>query len=368
MGKDQESESAEVCLRLISRGLIELNLAAKAGDIVDPYSLPDALCDGMSIVSRLCIVNGTPDIAASVHVFTDMTRRLPVGEWGVPAFAKPFKFAESRLLTEQPAAPTEECHALTARGAAEDAYEEIHHRQLRELVQRLRQERRTKGYSTLREKIVRSPVYERRVLSDFLEYQGLDIADEVLRRWSLPIPLSAIARDGSFNICRNCGSLLYPHRDRKAFPDGRCRISACLEEAPSSRASRSVPDPTGWRVFTDDILAYWVGPGLAEIKLYDELRAADVDVEIYPRDDAADVGKGFDFGIDVKSYSCPRLLGEVLSTRLGGLTTFDRRFVAIPDSMVDRRPRYLEDLRDAYTGTLKVTFAKVGDIRRLLAE
>ena len=235
-----------------------------------------------------------------------------------------------------------------------------------ELVQRLRQERRLKAYSRLREKIVRSPVYERRAISDFLEAEGLDLVDDAIRRWSQPIPLGALARDGSFKICANCGGLLYPHRDRRGYPDGRCRISACLEEVPSSRSRETVADPTGWRVFADDILAYWVGPGLAEIRLYDELRAAGLDVEIYPRDDAADVGKGVDLGIDVKSYSCPRLLGEVLSQRIGGLGIFSRRFVAIPDGMVDRRPRYLEDLREAYTGPLPVTFAKVGQIRSLV--
>lgn len=128
MSEIQESDDAEVCLRVLSRGLIELNLIAAAGDIVDPYTLPDPLCEGMSRVSRLCILGGAPDIASSVHAFTDRVRRLPVGSWGVPDFAPPFKFAESRLLSEEPTAPTEECHALAARGAPEDTYESIHHR------------------------------------------------------------------------------------------------------------------------------------------------------------------------------------------------------------------------------------------------
>jgi REase associating with pPIWI_RE len=136
---------------------------------------------------------------------------------------------------------------------------------------------------------------------------------------------------------------------------------------PSSRAGRKIPDAAGWRVFSDDILAYWVGPGLAEIRLHDALRAAGVDVVLYPRDDAADVGRSDELGIDVKSYSCPRLLGEVLTDRLGSLATFRDRFVAIPDAMVNRRPRYLDDLREAYRGSLPVTFAKVGDILRLVS-
>ena len=78
--------------------------------------------------------------------------------------------------------------------------------------------------------------------------------------------------------------------------------------------------------------------------------------------DAADVGRTTELGIDVKSYACPRLLGDILSERLGGLTTFDERYVAIPDAIVNRRPGYLEDLRYAYRGSTSVVFGKVSEI------
>jgi hypothetical protein len=355
-------DNAEVTLRLLSRGFIELHLRVRAGDIVDPFALPEVLGQGMEMVSRLCLLGSAPDLSDSIHCLSDTARRKPVGAWGVPAFAEPFRFSEVRLLTEEPVAPTEECRVLAAKGQPEDAFEDIHHRQLREIVQRVRSESRLHIYSILRERIVRNPVYERRELSDFLEDQGVVVADEVLRRWSTSVPLGALRRDGSFNTCGNCGGLLYPHRDNGAYPDGRCRIGPCLEEVPSSRAGRTIGDSSGWRVFTDDILAYWVGPGLAEVQLHDQLRDAGIDVSLYPRDDAADVGRTDELGIDVKSYSCPRLLGESLTERLGGLTTFRERFVAIPDGMVGRRPRYMEDLREAYRGRIPVTFAKVSEI------
>jgi hypothetical protein len=363
----QSDDESTVALRVVSQGFVDLHLAVRAGEIVDPFTLPERLGQGMEMISRLCLLGQAEDIASSVHGLSDIVRRLPVGEWGVPSFRTPFPFAEARLLTPEPVAPTEECRALASKGQPDDAYEDIHHRQLREIVQKVRSEKKLQIYSTLRERVVRKPVYERRELSDFLESNGAALADDVLRRWSLPIPLGAMNRDGSFSLCANCGGLLYPHRDKSAFPSGRCRIGPCLEDVPSSRAGLTVADATGWRVFTDDILAYWVGPGLAEIELHDELRAAGVDVGLYPRDDAADVGRTDELGIDVKSYSCPRLLGELLSERLGRLSTFDRRFVAIPDAMVDRRPRYIEDLREAYRGQTEVTFAKVGDIARLIA-
>jgi hypothetical protein len=361
-------DEAEVALRLLCRGLIELHLKIRAGEIVDPFSLPEAMGHGMELVSKLCFVGGVADIADSVHCLSDTARRLPVGDWGVPAFAAPFRFSEARLLTLEPVAPTEECRVLAARGQSDDAFEDIHHRQLRDIVQRVRSESRIQIYSILRERVVRKPVYERRELSDFLEDHGVVVADEVLRRWSTAIPLGALQRDDSFRLCANCGGLLYPHRDKTAFPDGRCRIGPCLEEVPSSKVGEVISDHLGWRVFTDDILAYWVGPGLAEIQLHDELREAGVDVVLYPRDDAADVGRSDELGIDVKSYSCPRLLGETLTERLGGLSTFQQRYVAVPDGMVNRRPRYLEDLREAYRGKISVTFAKVSEIAKLITE
>jgi hypothetical protein len=355
-------EDVEIALRVLSRGFVDLNLGVRAGEIVDPYTLPQTMGDGMRMLSKLCVKAASEDLGDSIHSLSDIARRLPVGEWGVPQFAPPFRFAEVKLLTTEPVAPTEECRALASKGGVDGILEGVHHLQLREIVQKVRSQSRLQVYSALRERIVRKPVYERRELSGFLEDEGIVAADEVMRQWSIDVPLGALRRNGSFAICANCGGLLYPHRDRTRFPDGRCRIGPCREEVPSSTARQIVDDAAGWRVFKDDILAYWVGPGLAEIRLYDDLRNAGVDVQLYPRDDAADVGRTHELGIDVKSYSCPRLLGDTLTERLGGLTTFDERYVAIPDAIVNRRPSYLEDLRYAYRGSTSVVFGKVSEI------
>lgn len=360
--QSDSEEDVEIALRVLSRGFVDLNLGVKAGEIVDPYALPQTMGDGMRMLSRLCVKAAAEDLGDSVHSLSDIARRLPVGEWGVPQFAAPFRFAEAKLLTTEPVAPTEECRALASKGGVDGILEGVHHLQLREIVQKVRSQSRLQVYSALRERIVRKPVYERRELSGFLEDEGIVAADEVMRQWSIDVPLGALRRNGSFAICANCGGLLYPHRDRTRFPDGRCRIGPCREEVPSSTARQIVDDAAGWRVFKDDILAYWVGPGLAEIRLYDDLRNAGVDVQLYPRDDAADVGRTHELGIDVKSYSCPRLLGDTLTERLGGLTTFDQRYVAIPDAIVNRRPSYLEDLRYAYRGSTSVVFGKVSEI------
>src|SRR5882724_6837709 len=97
--KQADSEdTVEFALRMLSRGFVDLHLGVRAGSIVDPFALPESLGIGMQMLTRLCLIGGAPDIADSVHTLSDLARRLPLGEWGVPAFSPPFRFSEARLL------------------------------------------------------------------------------------------------------------------------------------------------------------------------------------------------------------------------------------------------------------------------------
>ena len=102
----QSDDESTVALRVVSQGFVDLHLAVRAGEIVDPFTLPERLGQGMEMISRLCLLGQAEDIASSVHGLSDIVRRLPVGEWGVPSFRSPFPFAEARLLTPEPVAPT----------------------------------------------------------------------------------------------------------------------------------------------------------------------------------------------------------------------------------------------------------------------
>ncbi|KAH2824005.1 hypothetical protein KXV85_001323, partial [Aspergillus fumigatus] len=206
--QSDSGEDVEIALRVLSRGFVDLHQGVRAGEIVDPYALPQTMGEGMRLLSRLCVMAAAEDLGDSIHTLSDVARRLAVGEWGLPQFAAPFRFAEAKLLTSEPVAPTEECRALASKGGADGILEGVHHLQLREIVQRVRSQSRLQIYSVLRERIVRKPVYERRELSGFLEDEGIVAADEVMRQWSSDIPLGALRRDGSFAICANCGGLL----------------------------------------------------------------------------------------------------------------------------------------------------------------
>ncbi|MCW2117160.1 MULTISPECIES: restriction endonuclease-related protein [Bradyrhizobium] len=128
-----------------------------------------------------------------------------------------------------------------------------------------------------------------------------------------------------------------------------------------------IDDPQEWRVAAGDILASWVGPGLPEIRLHDELKGSGIPVRLYPGQDAVDVGIPYELGIDVKSYSCPVTLGERLTRSIGGLAQFDRRIVAVPDAKVRRHAGYLSDLRTHYRGEQDVEFRTISETLKALS-
>jgi len=86
----------------------------------------------------------------------------PVGDWGNPSFGgAPFVSPEVKLLTAETSGTDGGVPRSSGRkGKPDDAFEDLHHRQLREIVQRVRTESRLQIYSVLRERIVRKPVYE----------------------------------------------------------------------------------------------------------------------------------------------------------------------------------------------------------------
>src|SRR5258708_28750876 len=100
-------EDGEIAVGVLSRGVIDLQQGVRAGEIVDPYSLPQTMGDGMRMLSRLCVKAGAEDLGDSIHSLSDIARRLPVGEWGTPQFCAPFRFADAKLLTAEPVAPLE---------------------------------------------------------------------------------------------------------------------------------------------------------------------------------------------------------------------------------------------------------------------
>jgi REase associating with pPIWI_RE/pPIWI_RE three-gene island domain Y len=361
-GKQQD---AVVTIRLLAKGIVEIARRIIDGGIVRQDDMPNSLRSGLERLSRHCLVEGVADHGANVHVLMDLAT-TPIGEWGIPCFSEDFPYVQAVLIDRDLGVPSGDCLDIGMISSEADAYEDIHHRQLREAV-RSHGKRADEVYTLVRERLVRNPVDNQKDLMAFLLDSGLAKIADTFRGWMRPIPLACRFPDGKTRTCAGCGSLLYPTRDISRFPVGRCRIRACTEDRPTPLEGMVLDDPLEWRVAAGDILASWVGPGLPEIRLHDELKRRGMPVRLYPCQDAVDVGIPYELGIDVKSYTCPVTLGERLTRSIGGLAQFDRRIVAVPDAKVRRHVGYLLDLRAHYRGDQAVEFRTISETLEALS-
>ena len=343
-----------VLTRLLAKGFVDMARLVAEGAIVRQDEMPQSLRSGMERLSRQCLIEQVEDFGANVHVLMDLACR-PLMDWGIPGLGENFVYGRAILIDVGTGLPTDDCIEIGSISSEGDAYEEIHHRKLREAV-RAQGRRADEAYTLVRERIVRNPVDNHRSLAEFFLESGLTKFGDVYRTWLRPVPVSAIFPDGKSRTCEGCGSLLYPSRDIARFPSGRCRVRGCIEETPTPRAGRVIDDPTEWRTVSNDVLTSWVGPGLPEIRLFDELQRRGLQVKLYPGQDAVDVGITYELGVDVKSYFCPMTLAERRSRSIGGLAQFDRRIIAIPDVRTRSHRGYLRDLTANYRGKTPVEF------------
>ena len=314
----------------------------------------------------MCLAAGVDDIGASIHVAMERACE-PLAAWGLYDFAPPFRYADVILIDREFGIPTFDCRELAAHGGSETlVQEELHHSALRAAVQGFSARQRDMAYTTIREFLIRNPAVAFADRERFVVERGLIPAARTISSFYRTIPGSALF-DGTARLCGHCRSLLWPDRDATSFPDGRCRILQCRSAHPGPARGADIPNPAEWQLATSATMAFWVGPGLDEIRIYDALRAAGRQAILYPQSDAADIGvDGTDVGIDVKAYASPIVLAAKLSRSIGRFGMFRRRILAVPDDKLDRNPRYLEQLRDVYQGEHRLEFMTASQAIRAL--
>jgi len=348
----------DVTAVLLARGFIELHDRLNADGVVvrQDASMPLLLRRGLALVSGLCLNAGIEDLGASVHVAMDRACE-PFVAWGVPEFDHPFRYTDVALIDRELAIPTLDCRELATLGGSEMmAQEDLHHEGLRGAVHAFPARQRDSAYSAIREFLVRNPAVAYADRERFVVERGLIAAARMIASLYRPVPAAALF-DGQARRCGHCAGLLWPDRDSTAFPEGRCRIRQCRLAHPEPLRGADIPSPAEWQVATAAAMAYWVGPGLDEIRIYDALSVAGRAAVLYPLADAADVGvDGVDLGIDVKAYASPVVLAAKLSRSIGRLEAFRRRVLAVPDDKLRLNSRYLQQLRDAYIGDHRLEF------------
>ncbi|KIF80059.1 hypothetical protein TSA66_03290 [Noviherbaspirillum autotrophicum] len=243
-----------------------------------------------------------------------------------------------RLIDADDAAPTEEAWDLadgfTGIGTS---IEELLFQKLREQLDKQPAALANQYYTTIREFIIRNPIATRQdifALGDEIPPP----AWECVHPFYEPIPESWVTPEGVPH-CAHCGNAM------KRAPAGLvCRSSAC-SHGNGTRHGGYRPAADLMRV-TRAIHQYWVEPGVDEIRLYDQLLATGKPAELYPFRDRVDIAVG-EFGLDLKSYASPELLGTKIRKSKGGLAYYSRQLLVIPDWLVDMTPNYLERVTSA---------------------
>ena len=353
---------------LLARGMVDLHerLAAAQGVAQQDATMPPRLRRGLAQLSGICLGAGANDLGASLHVAMERACH-PFSAWGLDAFRAPFPYADVALIDGELAIPTSDCREMAALGGSElTAQEDLAHESLRAAVQAFPQRQRDSTYAAIREFVVRNPACQYADRERFIVGKGLVAAARAIYSYYRPVPAGALF-DGVARTCAHCGSLLWPDRDREAWPEGRCRIRQCRLAHPQAAVGAEIAAPAEWLWAMGAVLAYWIGPGLDEIRIHDALGAAGRASVLYPLADAADIGvDGTAVGIDVKAYASPVVLGAKLSKSIGRLGQFSRRILAVPDDKLRTNARYLKQLRNAYRGEHRLEFMTASQAIRAL--
>jgi len=314
-------------------------------------AVPHELHKAMTRIGRLYIEEGLEDRAACVHdVLARACRPLGDEAWAVPAFrAENFRFAAAVLVEPELRVPTVDCVEIAALpgGSGEDNVVESRlHRHLRESCERLGR-RRHEAYSAVREFLVRNSLVDHKALMAHLDGRGISALEQlVVREFYEAVPDAWLIK-GTAHRCVHCGGLLRPHPDKREFPDGFCLVRQCAAKRRPTVGKVLDPARTHLLVALPQILAYWTGPGIDEVALYDAAMRHGLPAEIYPESDLCDVSiGGRAVGIDAKSYSSPVSLALRLNRGIGGLINYRRRIVAVGDEILGRNPDYIRTLRE----------------------
>jgi hypothetical protein len=367
MAEDAVALLAQGTLRQYARILTEREIVRQDD------GLPPELQSAMNKIGRLYIEEGQIDRAACIHDLLDRARHpLASDAWGLAAFRDPeFCFAKVTLIDPDLRVPTSDCATIAdiSGGFGEDNVIEARlHTILRDSSERLGGRRRHEAYTALRELLARRSLIAERELRLYLDDRALTpLQDTIIEMFLHPVP-DAWLIGGHALRCAHCGTLMRPAADTGSFPDGRCPIRQCHGKHPPRVFERLDPEADRLLVAHPQILSYWTGPGIDELRIYDEARRLGLEADLYPESDQCDVSVGGrEIGIDAKSYSSPVSLAMRLNRSIGGLAHYRRRIVAVGDEIAADDPDYLSVLRDSLDKRTVSASLEVMSVRSVLA-
>ena len=330
-------EFEEVTLQLLAKGIIAQYQQVRDGAIVgtDP---PVALKQAMARLSRLYLEEGVEDLSSGVHPLL-IRCTTPLSEWVPMGITKMPGVEKTVLIDPDYLVPTEECQDIVAEADGSNIEDLLERRLHREMTEAISQPSRNQDhcYSVLREFICRHPMVTLDELRVLYGNARIPTAATKFVENSLYVrPHVALADHGLISRCIHCRSPI--------SREGHCTLRGCREDYPKTKPTDPVPLDSAL-VARPEILKYWVDPGRDELRLFDALRKAKVEAELYPHSDQCDVAVRNIVGVDVKDYRDPGFLARKLNIGIGGLAYYQRRIIAIADRRA-RRPHYIDRLTD----------------------
>ena len=330
-------EFEEVTLQLLAKGIITQYQQVRDGAIVgnDP---PAALQQAMARLSRLYLEEGVEDLSSGIHPL--LTRcTTPLSQWAPIGITKMPGANTTVLIDPDYLVPTEECQDIVAETDGNNIEDLLERRLHREMTEAISQPSSNQDhcYSVLREFICRHPLATHDELRGLYSNARIPTAATKFVENSLYVrPHVALAEHSLISRCFHC---------QGAFSrEGHCTLRGCREDHPKTKLTDPVPLDSAL-IARPEILKFWVDPGRDELRLFDALRKANIEADLYPHSDQCDVAIENTVGVDVKDYRDPGFLARKLNRGLGGLAYYQRRIIAVADRRA-RRPHYIDRLTD----------------------
>lgn len=361
--ESEECERATVAIRLLAAGICEQFRMARSGiPTVQDLTMSPLLAQALLLLSSAYISAGKEDIGGSVHGLLERCRKPINGNsWLLPVLSDPqFLYREITLLDPDRRIPTLDCVEMARQTQSElDLREQLAFEALRSTSEQF-VGRLERAYSELRLWVTEHPVTTIQAMRTFERSEGLLLAATFLTSCYEGVQPHHLV-NGNLYVCESCGTSM--RRTAGAIHFLSCRVPQCkLHDKPLESFPQEWNSDT--LIAKPAILAYWVGPGLDESKLYRQALAQGLEPRMYPGRDACDLSfENNTVGVDVKSFASPFILADGLN-KGHGLAPFKRRIVAINDQAIARSYGYLEILRQRYVGNPPLEFMSV---RELLA-
>lgn len=311
----------------------------------DVSGLSDEDRRAMALVSRARLAEGLSDIGAEIHQLLAICKQ-PLGDWLPVAAVRDAGLNSVRLIDPEDRMPTLEAEELAVGfSGVTGLLEEQVFAAVQDALSKQPAKDANEYYSQTRAFVVRNPVIQRSKMFRF--YGGLPtpVWTCIDQQFYEPVPASLVAGDEA-TLCGHCGNIMVVSGGALCCTTAAC----CAEHGPNP--GRIVPTKDLYRL-NKSLRKYWFEPGIDELRLADKLEALGHKVRLYPNRDTVDLDLGEEsvVGIDLKAYSSPELLGERLKRRPGGLRTYKKPLLVIPDWLARRVPNYIDRVSACLEGS-----------------